>query len=173
MKFLKIILLCGACFLVAATVTCILRVTYRWLPDLKESYAFDYADNVERYSFLQYSQAGPEQGKKALLQYIELLERIRRENITYPQNLLHRDLALTYLRLYRIESTAGNTSTADNYMKSAQKELLAQGAKEQQVSPEALTKLIEAREFQEDELYDQTPASGGPKKSNTSNGKSK
>ncbi len=172
MKFLKTILLCGVCFLVAATVTCVLRAKYKWLPDLKESYAFDYANNVERYSFLQYSQVGPEQGKVALLQYIELLDRIRRENIIYPQNLLRRDFALTYLRLYRIEFAAGNASAADNYMKSAQRELLAQGAKEQQVSPEALTKLIEERESREAQLYNQTTVSAGPKNPDSSKEKS-
>lgn len=168
MKVLKTILLCGVSFLVAATVTCFLRAKYNCLPDLKESYAFGYADNVDRYSFLQYSQAGPEQGKVALLQYIKLLDRIRRENIIYPQNLLHRDFALTYLRLYRIESAAGDALAANDYMKSAQKELIAQGAKEQQVSSKALTKLIEARESREAELYNQMTVSAGPKNSDTS-----
>lgn len=172
MKVLKTILLCGLCFLVAATVTCFLRAKYSRLPSIRTSFAYDYADNLDRYSFLQYSQAGPEQGKVALLQYIKLLDRIRRENIIYPQNLLHRDFALTYLRLYRIESAAGYVLAADDYMKSAQKELVAQGAKEQQVSPEALTKLIEARESREAELYNQVTVSAGPKNSDTSKEKS-
>ncbi|MFZ0213512.1 MAG: hypothetical protein WBE20_05910 [Candidatus Acidiferrales bacterium] len=161
MKFLKTILLCGMCFLVAATATCVLRAKYGWLPSLKASYASDYSENVGRYSFLQYNQAGPEQGRTALLQYLNLLERIRRENIDYPKNQLHRDFALTYLRLYRIESAAGNASASDNFMKSAQKELLAVGAKEQRVSPEVLAKLIETHDSKMDQLYNETDSGPG------------
>jgi len=37
-----------------------------------------------------------------------------------PPNLLNRDFGLTYLLLYRIESTAGNCVAADEFMRSAQ-----------------------------------------------------
>jgi hypothetical protein len=157
MKRLKTVLLCCICFLAAAAVTCFLRAKYSWVPDLKVMYAYAYVGNVQRYSFLQYNQANPERGKTALLQYLELLERIRSEHIAYSPNRLHHDFALTYLRLYRLESAAGNSSTADNYMKSAQKELLAQGAQEKEVSTEALARLIAARELKESELYNDTP----------------
>jgi hypothetical protein len=168
MKRLKTVLLCCICFLAAAAVTCFLRAKYGWLPDLKATYAYAYIGNVQRYSFLQYNQATPEQGRAALLQYLNLLERIRSEHIAYSANLLHRDFALTYLRLYRLESAAGNSSTADNYMKSAQKELLAQGAQEKQVSAEALAKLIAARELRESEVYNNTRAPVQEKKTEPS-----
>lgn len=159
MKHLKSALLCILCFLMAAAATCFLRAKYHSLPDTRALYAYDYVSNVDRYSFLQYNQSGADQGRTALLQYLKLLQRIRRENIDYPSNLLHRNFALTYLRLYRMESSVGNASAAHSDMNLAQRELLAQGAKEQQVSAETLAKLIAARETKEAEIYNNTPNS--------------
>lgn len=88
MKHLKSALLCILCFLMAAAATCFLRAKYHSLPDTRALYAYDYVSNVDRYSFLQYNQSGADQGRTALLQYLKLLQRIRRENIDYPSNLL-------------------------------------------------------------------------------------
>src|SRR5690348_7744944 len=156
MKYLRTIVLYGGCFLLAAAATCVFRTKYSTLPRVRTSLAFNYADNVRRYSFLQYTQAGPQQGKTALLQFVNLLQRIRHENIIYPANELHNDLALAYLRVYRIESATGDEATANNYMKSAQEELLAEGAKRQRVSTEALAKLVEAHDAREAAFYNQT-----------------
>jgi hypothetical protein len=116
-------------------------------------YAYVDAGNLERYSFLQYNQAGPEEGRAALQQYLSLLQRIQDEHINSPPDTLHRDFGLTYLRLYRLESAAGNSVLADGYMRSAQKEFLSLGWKEEDVSTEALKKDIETRELNEARFY--------------------
>ncbi|HUJ30982.1 MAG TPA: hypothetical protein VLY23_06850 [Candidatus Acidoferrum sp.] len=156
MKVLKVVLFCLACataFCVAAAASCVLRAKYSSVPELKSKFAYMYAVNLARYSFLQYNQASPDQGRKALLEYLKLLQRIRDEKIQYPQGTLHRNFGLTYLRLYRLESTAGNSAAADAYMKSAQKEWSALGWKDKDVSAEGLSKLIELRESNEQKLY--------------------
>jgi hypothetical protein len=51
-------------FLVAAATTSISRAKYRAIPRLKTEFAYLYAGILERYSFLQYSQAGPDQARK-------------------------------------------------------------------------------------------------------------
>lgn len=173
MKVLKTILFCSACllvFLLAAAVSCALRAKYSSVPKLRAEFSSMYAANLREYSFLQYNQASPDQGKTALLQYLELLRRIKDKKIQYPKNTLHRDSGLTYLRLYRLESTAGNYTAADDYMRSAQKEWSALGWKDKDVSTEALTKLIETRELNETNLYNdigrRVPAAQGkPEKS--------
>jgi hypothetical protein len=145
--------LCTLVFLVAAATTSISRAKYRAIPRLKTEFAYLYAGILERYSFLQYSQAGPDQGKEALLRYLKFLEQIRDEPIQYPPNLLNRDFGLTYLRLYRLESTAGNSVAADEFMRSAQVAWSAVGWKSDEVSVASLQKLIEARESEERKLY--------------------
>lgn len=156
MKTLKTILFCFTCalaFLLAAAISCALRAKYSSLPKLRTEYAYMYVANVEEYSFLQYNQASPEQGREALLEYLKLLQQIRDEQITFPQTFLHREFGLTYLRLYRLESAAGSLAIADDYMKSAQKEWSEVGWKADDVSSEALSKLIETRESREKKLY--------------------
>ncbi len=143
---------CGLVFLLAGAVSCALRAKYSSVPKVKSAFAYEYAANLEQYSFLQYSQANSEQGRVALLDYLRLLQRIRDEQITFPQTTLHRDFGLTYLRLYRLESTAGNPAIADQFMKSAQQEWPL-GWKTEDVSSEALNKLIEKRELNERKLY--------------------
>jgi hypothetical protein len=155
-KTLKTILFCSACalvFLLGAAGSCALRAGYSSVPKVKTEFAYMYASNLDQYSLLQYNQAGPDQGREALLIYLKLLQRIRDEHIQYPQALLHSDFGLTYLRLYRLESAAGNSTAADDYMKSAQKEWSQLGWKNDDVSPEALRKMIETRESSEQKLY--------------------
>lgn len=156
MKTLRAALFCLGCllvFLLAAAVSCLLRAKYRSVPELKSEYAYLYVGNLERYSFLQYNQAGPEDGRAALLQYIKLLQRIKDEHIDFPSSTLHYDFGLTYLRLYRLESAAGNGAAADGYMRLAQREFSSLGWKEEHVSTEALEKDIETRESGEANLY--------------------
>jgi hypothetical protein len=156
MRISKRIVLCLVCvlvFLLTATTSCVLRAKYGYIPRLKATYAYMYVANIEMYSFLQYNQAGPEQGREALLQYLKLLQRIRDEKIEFPQSTLHRDFGLTYLRLYRLESAASNSSVAEDYMKSAKREWSALGWKPEDVSTEALGRLIETREINERKLY--------------------
>ena len=144
---------CALIFLFAAAVSCVLRAKYSSEPNLKTDFAYRYAANLKQYSFLQYSQAGPAQGRQALLEYLKVLERIRDEKIQYPQSTLHHDFGLTYLRLNRLELAGGNSVAAVGYMRSAQKELSALGWKGEDVSAEALTKLIETRVLNEEKLY--------------------
>lgn len=144
---------CLLIFLLTAAASCLLRAKHRSVPDLKSEYAYLYAGNLERYSLLQYNQASPEEGRAALLQYLKLLQRIKDEHINFSPVTLHRDFGLTYLRLYRLESAAGNGAVADGYMASAQREFSSLKWKEEDVSTEALKKDIETRESNEAKLY--------------------
>ena len=168
MKTLGTAFFCLGCllvFLLAAAASCLTRAKYRSVPRALESeYAYLYAGNLERYSFLQYNQSGPEEGRAALQQYLKLLQRIKDEHINFPSVVLHRDFGLTYLRLYRLESAAGNGAAADGYMRSAQMEFSALGWKEDDVSTEALKKDIETRESNEAQSYNrkmQAPTTEG------------
>ncbi len=166
MKVLKKLLFSLACvlvFLVAAAASCGIRAKYRELLKLRASSASFYTGFLGGYSFLQYNQAGGEQGKTALLVYLGELQRIQNEKIKYPGNTLHFNSALTYLRLYRLEVAANNSTKADEYLRSAQKELSSLGQKD--VSAEHLIKAIETREVDEARLYnkDATAPVAGPK----------
>jgi len=79
------------------------------------------------------------------------LQKIQNEKIRYPERTLHFDSALAYLRLYRLEVAANNLTKADEYLRSAQKELSILGQKD--VSREHLIKAIETREADEARLY--------------------
>lgn len=153
MKTARFCMLCLLTLLLVAVGTCAARARYRSLRQLRSEYAGMYLDNLSRYSFLQYSQAGPDQGRAALEQYLALLQRIRAERIPYPASTLHADFGLTYLRLYRLESSAGNLAVAKDYMRSAQKEFAAMGWKSDSTSDAALSKLIQTREANEAKLY--------------------
>jgi hypothetical protein len=138
-------------FLLAGVACCAIRAKYRCLPMVRAGLAPAYVAFFRDYSFLQYRQAGGEQGETALLGYLGILQKIRDEGIDYPQNSLRFDSGLTYLRLYRLELAAGNTPQASEYLKSAQKELTRLGWKD--VSTETLIKNISAREAGEAKLY--------------------
>jgi len=60
---------CVLAFLLAAAVSCALRAKFQSVPEVKASYARMYAENLDRFSFLQYNQASSDQGKAALLEY--------------------------------------------------------------------------------------------------------
>jgi len=97
------------------------------------------------------------------LLYLDVLKRIERGGAALPETTLHFELALTYLRLYRLELAAGNPASADEYMRSAQKENLALGWKEADASAEALARIIATRETNEAKLYNSNDAkSSGP-----------
>ncbi len=153
MKTARFCMLCLMALLLAAVASCAVRARYRSLQRLRAEYAALYLGNLSRYSFLQYSQAGPDQGRTALKQYLALLQRIRAERIPYPARTLHADCGLTYLRLYRLESSVGNLAAAKDYMRSAQKEFAALGWKSDSTSETALSKLIRIREASEARLY--------------------
>jgi len=168
MKVVKFILFCFACllvFLVIGAASCTIRVKYRDLPKVRASLAYSYAAFFGEYSFLQYNQVGGKQGKKALLDYLGILQRIQNEKIKYPEKALHFYSDLTYLRLYRLEVAAGNSAKADEYIKSAQNELAILGRKD--VSAENLIRSIEAQEADEARLYnsggDVTASAAGQK----------
>jgi hypothetical protein len=154
MKVVKIILFCFACLLVSlitGATSCAIRAEYRDLPRVRASLAHSYASLFEEYSFLQYNQAGGEQGKTALLDYLGILQRIQNEKIKFPEKALHFYSELTYLRLYRLEVAANNPAKADEYIKSAQNELAILGRKD--ISAENLIKFIEVQEAREARLY--------------------
>jgi len=148
---------CVLAFLLAAAVSCALRAKFKFVPEVKASYARMYAENLDRYSFLQYNQASSDQGKAALLEYIKFLQRIRAEHIEFPPNLLRYDFGLAYLRLYRLEMAAGDPAGADRDMQSAQEELSGLGWKQADLSTEALAKQIQTRESNEAKLYNAPP----------------
>lgn len=150
-------LACALAFLLAAAVSCALRAKFKYVPELKASYARMYAESLDRYSFLQYNQATSDQGKAALLEYMKLLQRIRAERIELPPKLLRYDFGLTYLRLYRLELAAGDPATADRDMQSARTELSGLGWKQEDLSSEALAKQIQTRESNEAKLYNAPP----------------
>jgi hypothetical protein len=155
-KIIKTLLFCFACllvFLATGAMSCVVRAKYSTIPMLKADFAYMYSGSLQRYALLQSSQTDDQHGKKAQLLYLTLVQRIRNEGIKYPQNQLHGDAGMAYLRLYRIESTAGNFTAAADYMKSAQKEFSALGWKDERISSDALAKLIEARETNEAKLY--------------------
>ena len=155
-KALKIVRFCSNCgliFILAAVTSGILRAKYSLVPQIRTEYAYLYVSNVDQYSFLQYNQSDSDRGRSALLEYVSLLQRVRSENIIFPLNTLHRDFGLTYLRLYRLESADGNSVKAEEYMMSAQREWSELGWKADDLSTEALTKLIEKREAYERALY--------------------
>ncbi len=131
--------------------SCAIRVKYSALPKLRGSSASFYARFLEGYSFLQYNQASAEEGKTALLVYLGELQKIQNEKIEYPKKSLHFDFALTYLRLYRLELVASNSTKAEEYLSSAQNEFSMLG--QTNVSTESLIKAIEKREIDEARIY--------------------
>jgi len=154
MKAVKIILFCFACllvFLVTGAVCCGIRAKYWDLPNVRASLAYSYTSFFGEYSFLQYNQAGGEQGKTALLDYLGILHRIQNEKIKYPEKALHFYSDLTYLRLYRLEVASNNSVKAAEYVRSAQNELAILGQKD--VLATNLIKSIEAQEAYEAKLY--------------------
>ena len=154
MKVVKLIFVCFACllaFFIAGAAGCVIRAKYRDLPRVRASLAYSYAGFFAEYSFLQYNQAGGEQGKTALLDYLGILHRIQNEKIKYPEKALHFYSDMAYLRLHRLETVANNSAKANEYLRSAQNELAMLGRKD--VSAENLIKSIEAQEASEAKLY--------------------
>jgi len=154
MKFLKSVLFCMACVLVfalAAVATSSMRAG-RWvMPKLRANLAYSYASLFGDYAFLQYNQADTEQAKAALLDYLGILQKIRRQGTQYPERTLHRDLGITYLRLYRLNLAANRPSEAMADLKSAQEEFSGGGLKD--FSAESLVKQLDEREAGEAKLY--------------------
>ena len=129
MKAVRMILFCFACllvFLVFGVATCTIRAKYRYFPDVRASLAYSYAAFFSEYAFLQSNQAGGEQGKTALLEYLGILQRFQNEKIKYPEKILHLYSELTYLRLYRLEVDTNNPAKADQYARWAR---AAEGAR--------------------------------------------
>jgi hypothetical protein len=154
MKLAKYFLFTGECalvFLVTAAVSCGIRTKYYSVPNTRAGSAALYADLLQEYYFLQYNQAGDEQGKAALLEYIAFLEKTQTQVTNYPASDLHFNLALSYLRLYRLEMTANNPAKASEYLQAAQRENAMLGGKD--ISVEQLIKAIKIRESDEAKLY--------------------
>jgi len=169
LKILKIFLFCVGCLFAFLTVTaasCAFRVRYGSLARLNTSMAYSYADLFGTYSLLQYNQAGGEQAKKAVLDYLESLKKMRDQGIQDPKNILHFDFAISYLRLYRLEMAAANSVKAEEYLTSAQTEFSSMGRKD--ASREFLIKFIETQEAREAKLYnsanDRVLSSGNEKR---------
>ncbi|MGH9827255.1 MAG: hypothetical protein ACREDR_28840 [Blastocatellia bacterium] len=146
MKIFKTALFCCMClliFLLAATLSCMLRAKYTSIPAIRTDFAYMNDSNWAHYSFLQYSQADPNRGRTALLQYLNLLRRIRSEHVQYSAKTLHLEFVLTYLHLYRLESTASHSVLADGYMKAAQSEWSVLAWKDEKTSIAAFNKLTD------------------------------
>src|SRR5713101_6923828 len=156
MKVLNGILFSFAClvvFVVVGAATCAIRAHYKYTPVVKSSMADSYASLVSRYSFLQYNQAGGEQAKKALLDYLDVLQKIQNEGIQFPRSTTHFDSGLTYMRLYRLGVEANKPAEAADYLKLAQAEFSSRGWKSESISSESLIKKTEMREASEAKLY--------------------
>jgi hypothetical protein len=154
MKAVRMILFCFAClmvFLVVGAATCTIRAKYRYVPNVRANLAYSYAAFFSDYALLQSNQAGGDQGKTALLQYLGILQRFQNEKIKYPEKILHLYSELTYLRLYQLEVDTNNPVKADQYLKSAENELAILGHRE--ITPEKLIKYIQAKEAYEAKLY--------------------
>lgn len=109
--------------------------------------------------FLQYNQAGGKYGRAALMDYLEVLQKIQNEKIPYPQRVLHSEMALTYLRLYRLDLAEGKSAVGNAYLATAQKELLSAGFTGD-ASTDTLAKSIATREASEAKLYNDASESG-------------
>ena len=156
MKVFKRILFCFGClgmFLIAGVLSCAIRAKYRCVPELKSTLAYSYADLVSDYSFVEYNQADSQRGELAMLNYLEVLRKIQSEKIHYPQNKLHFECGLTYLRLYRIELAENKTAEAASYMTSAQDEFAALGWNKEALSADNLAKRLSSREASENKNF--------------------
>lgn len=154
MKTRKIVLSCLLgliVFLVTGAAVSAIRIKYRSLPEARGILAYFYSSFVSEYAFLQYNQAGGEQGRKALLDYLQVIQEIRERKMQTRQDRLHYEYGLTCLRLYRLEMAANKPAEAENYLRSAQQELSSAGLKD--VSAEQLIKSMETREAGEAKLY--------------------
>lgn len=154
MKATRTILFCFACllvFLAAGAATCWIRAKHKYLPDVRASLAYSYAGLFSEYSLLQSNQAGPEQGKKALLEYLGVLQRLQSGKIKYPGKILHLYAEVAYLRLYQLEMATNSSAKAAEYLSSAESELAALGHKD--ITPEQLIRYIQVREAAEAKLY--------------------
>lgn len=154
MKAIRFISFCLGCVLVsvaAGAATCVIRAKYWYLPNVKANLAYSYAGFFSEYAVLQSNQASAQDGKTALLQYLGILQRFQSEKIGYPENLLHLYSGQTYLRLYRLEVVTKNPAKADEYLRSAERELAIQGHKE--ITPEQLIRYTQALEASEAKFY--------------------
>jgi hypothetical protein len=153
MKIVRTVLFCLAyvlVFFLAALVTSGLRVR-RVLPQLKSASAYQYAGLIGDYAFLQYNQAGSEQGREALLEYADVLQQIRADGTQVPDRVLNFQLGLTHLRLYRLAEATRDSARANDYLSAARKEMSSVGHKD--VSTEELIEATQKREAEEARLY--------------------
>jgi hypothetical protein len=153
MKTLKIALFCLGClsvFFLAALITSGLRIR-RELPRLKNSSTYQYAGLIGDYAFLQYNQASSEQGRAALLEYADVLQRARAHGANVPGKVLNFQLGLTYLRLYRLAIATHDLAKASDYLSAGQKEMSSVGHKD--IPTEELIEAMQKREAEEDKLY--------------------
>ena len=139
--------------MLSALITCAITAERRYIPLIKSKDARMYLQNLRDFAFLQYTQAGPDQARAAMLVYLGGLKRVQDEKIPYGQNAMHYDAGLAYLRLYRLESAAGNSEVADEDLRAAQKQFADLGWKPDQFSVDALIKASESREAQERKTY--------------------
>ena len=159
MKVMRTAVFCLGCFAVfvfAVASTCFIRAGVHSIPELKSQEASVHVGNLLRYSFLQYSQANPDEGRAALLEYVKFLQRTEDEHIRLPARIVHASLGAAHLRLYRLESCEGNSTVAAQDMASAQREYSAAQLKTFDISTEALTKWIETDDLRHANLYNGT-----------------
>ncbi len=147
--------------MLSALIACAITAERRYIPLIEYKDARMYLQNMRDYAFLQYTQAGPDQARAAMLVYLGGLKRVQDEHIPYPRNAMHYDSGLAYLRLYRLESSVGNRDAADADMRRAQEEFSGLGWKPDQFSVDALIKASESREAQERKTY--VDIGGSPK----------
>lgn len=148
----RFVFACLLVFLASATLSGVLRAKYESLPEQRATYAELRIARLGEYAFLQASQASPDRGRQALLVYVNELREIQRHIKMYPEKQMHFDIGTTELRLYSLESVAGNSREAGEHMSSAQTEFAALGWKD--TSRDTLAKLISTREANEAKLYD-------------------
>jgi hypothetical protein len=144
---------CMLLFFLAAAITCGIRAKYRAIPWFQMNTDFSAMLLEADSSFLQYNQAGGEAGTEALLGYLGTLQKIQRSDKRFPQNKLHFEIGLTYLRLYRSAEAAGRPDQANSYLESAQWEFTKLGWQKESLSTQSLIKSLQTREAAEAKFY--------------------
>jgi hypothetical protein len=116
---------------------------------IKTSQADDYLMRMRAYAYLQYKQADTPHAKKALTDYLQVIDWLRADKVRGMDNKLAFEAGLANLRLYRLSVAEKDQTQSTRYMQAAQAEDKKLGWND--VSIEHLANLIAARESAESE----------------------
>jgi hypothetical protein len=95
-----------------------------------------------QYVFLEYQNASYSQAKKALLEYIDLIDDLKKERgADQHYRMLQTDAMMSYARIAFLEEKNGNLSEYEKYMQKAIKRCEALGWKD--CSPDKIRQFVE------------------------------